>query len=155
MIGVVALVGIAAVWLTQRPVEAQTSEHVFWSVAGTGGKATFLNFEQPGLRIGDRLAARGPLFDASQTARVGRLYLDCVVMKQIIEDPVEGPRGLYWCTYVLKLSGGDLTIGGLDPRGNGVYTFAVLGGTGVYAGATGQATLTDSDVGTEFVIDLE
>jgi hypothetical protein len=35
-----------------------------------------------------------------------------------------------------------------------VYTFAVLGGTGVYAGATGDATLTDTFEGTEFVIDL-
>jgi RNA polymerase sigma factor (sigma-70 family) len=30
----------------------------------------------------------------------------------------------------------------------------MLGGTGVYAGASGEATLTDTDEGTEFVIDL-
>jgi hypothetical protein len=84
---------------------------------------------------------------------VGRLYLDCVIIKQITMDPVD-PQGLYWCTYLLKLGDGDLTIGGLDPRGNGVYTFAVLGGTGAHAGASGEATLTDSDVGTEFAIDL-
>jgi hypothetical protein len=29
-----------------------------------------------------------------------------------------------------RLVDGDLTIEGLDPRGPGVYTFAVLGGTG-------------------------
>src|SRR3990172_9298856 len=92
----IVLIGIAAVWLTQRPVGAQTSELVFWSVGGTGGKSTFVNVNQPGLRIGDRLAARGP----------------------------------------------------------GVSTFAVLGGTGAYAGASGEATLTDTDEGTEFVIDL-
>jgi hypothetical protein len=30
----------------------------------------------------------------------------------------------------------------------------MLGGIGVYAGASGEATLTDTDEGTEFVIDL-
>jgi hypothetical protein len=144
------LIGVAAVWLAQRPVGAQTSEHVLWS---GGGKVTFLNANQPGLRLGDRLAARGPLLDASQANEVGRLYLDCVVMNKI-EDPVEGPQGLYWCTYLLQLAGGDLTIAGRDAHGPGVSTFAVLGGTGAYADASGQATLTDTDAGTEFVIEL-
>ena len=153
MIVFIVLIGIAAVWLTQRPVGAQTSEHVFWTVEGRG-KSTFLNVNQPGLRLGDRLAARSPLLDASQTSQVGRAYLDCVIMDKIIEDPVEGPQGLYWCTYLLKLAGGDLMIAGRDARGPGVSTFAVLGGTGAYADASGEATLTDTFEGTEFVIDL-
>jgi hypothetical protein len=151
---IIVLIGVVPHWLTQRPVGAQTGELVFWTVAGTGGKVTFLNVNQPGLRIGDRLAARGPLLDASRTSEVGRHYLDCVIMNKITVDPAGGFRGLYWCTYLLKLDGGDLTIGGLDPRGPSVGAFAVLGGTGIYAGATGEATLTDTDEGTEFVIDL-
>jgi hypothetical protein len=154
MVVFIVLIGIVAVWLTQRPVGAQTNELVFWTVGGTGGKATFVNVNQPGLRIGDRLAARGPLLDASRTSEVGRHYLDCVIMNRITVDPVEEPHGLYWCTYLLKLDGGDLTISGLDPRGPSVGAFAVLGGTGAYAGASGEATLTDTDEGTEFVIDL-
>jgi hypothetical protein len=153
MVVFIVLIGVLAVWLTQRPVGAQTSELVFWTVGGTGGKVTFLNVNQPGLRIGDRLAARGPLLDASRTSEVGRHYLDCVVMNKIA-DPIEGPQGLYWCTYLLRLDGGNLTIGGLDPHGSGVSAFAVLGGTGAYADASGEATLTDTDEGTEFVIDL-
>lgn len=58
---------------------------------------------------------------------------------------------MYWCTYVLRLADGIRTIG-LDPRGPGVCTFAVLGGTRAYVGATGEATLTDSDAGTDLVI---
>ena len=154
MVVLIVLIGIATVWLTQRPVGAQTSELVFWSVGGTGGKATFVNVNQPGLRLGDRLAARGPLFDASQTDRVGRLHLDCIIMNKITEDTGEGFGGLYWCTYLLELAGGDLTIAGRDARGPGVSTFAVLGGTGAYADASGEATLTDTFEGTEFVIDL-
>jgi hypothetical protein len=133
-----------------RPA-GQTSEHVL-DGRRTGSRRP--NVNQPGLRLGDRLAARGPLLDASQASQVGRAYLECVIMNKITDDPVEGPGGLYWCTYVLQLADGDLTIGGLDPHGSGVYTFAVLGGTGAYAGASGEATLTDTDEGTEFVIDL-
>jgi hypothetical protein len=154
MVVFIVLLGVVAIWLTQRPVGAQTNELVVWTVAGTGGKSTFVNANQPGLRIGDRLAARGPLLDASQTSEVGRQYLDCVIMNKITVDPAGEPQGLYWCTYLLKLAGGDLTIAGLDARGPGVSTFAVLGGTGAYADASGQATLTDTDVSTEFVIDL-
>jgi len=152
VIASMVLIGIASVWLIQRPAEAQTGEHVFW--AGPGGKSAFLNVNQPGLGLGDRLAARGPLLDASQADRVGRRYLDCVVMNKITDDPGEAAGGLYWCTYLLKLADGDLTIAGRDPHGPSVSTFSVLGGTGAYADASGQATLTDSDVGTEFVIDL-
>jgi hypothetical protein len=152
MIVFIVLIGIAAIWLTQRPAGAQTDEvHVFWP---TPPKVTFLDFDRPGLRLGDGLAARGPLLDASQTTRVGRGYLECVVMNKITDDPVEGSGGLYWCTSVLKLADGDLTVGGLDPHGPGISTVAVLGGTGAYAGASGEATLTDGFAGTEFVIDL-
>ena len=64
------------------------------------------------------------------------------------------PSGLYRCSYLLHLANGDLNIEGLDPHGPGTYTFAVLGGHGTYADATGQATLTDSPDGTDMVIDL-
>jgi hypothetical protein len=39
-------------------------------------------------------------------------------------------------------------------NGPGVYVLAVLGGTGAYAGAIGDATLSDLAEGTDFVIDL-
>jgi hypothetical protein len=145
----IVLIGVAAVWLTQRPAGAQTVD-LFWPAPH---KVSFLDFEQPGLRLGDRLAARGPLLDGSRTSQAGHGYLDCVVMNRITDDP-EGPGGLYWCSAVLRLADGDLTIEGLDPHGPGVYTFAVVGGTGAYAEATGEATLTDASEGTEIVIDL-
>lgn len=152
LLAVIALVGIiAGVWLSQQPARAQTDVHV---LSQGPGKHTFLNFERPGLRLGDRLAARGTLLDAAGTSQVGRAYLDCVVMNKITDDPVEGPGGLYWCTYILRLADGDLTIEGLDPHGPGVYTFAVTGGTGAYAGTAGEATLTDGDDGTDIVVDL-
>jgi hypothetical protein len=148
----VAAVGIiAGVWLSQRPVQAQTAVHVFW---GPGGRGTTQDVNGDGLNIGDRVTGRGPLLDAAQANEVGRGFQDCVAMTRITDYPGEEPGGMYWCTYVLRLTDGDLTIKGLDPHGPGVYTFAVLGGTGTYAGAVGEATLTDGPSGTEFVVDL-
>ena len=70
---------------------------------------------------------------------MGRLHLDCVVINKITDDPVEGPGGLYWCTYLLKPAA---TSRSQDEThtGPGVSTFAVHAGTDAYADATGQAT---------------
>jgi hypothetical protein len=43
---------------------------------------------------------------------------------------------------------------GLDPRGAGASTFAVVGGTKAYRDALGDAVFTDSDAGTDIVITL-
>lgn len=92
-----------------------------------------------GLRLGDRVAARGALTDA-EGAVVGTSYGDCAVHRRIL-----GPEaGLWTCTYVLDLADGEIVLKGLDPRGPGAYEMAVLGGTGAYANASGDATFTDT-----------
>lgn len=92
-----------------------------------------------GLRLGDRVAGRGPLLDETQSERVGTGYVNCVVHKRIV-DP---DKGLWNCNYVLELAEGDIVLQGMDPRGPGEYEMAVLGGTGAYEGARGDATFTD------------
>jgi hypothetical protein len=112
-------------------------------------KARVVDPDHDGLRLADRIAARGRLKDSEGT-RVGMAYGDCLVQKHI-EDPA---TGLWNCTYVLDLADGDLMLQGLDPRGPGVYEIAVLGGTGAYANASGDATFTDTDEATDMVIRL-
>jgi hypothetical protein len=144
---VLALIVVGAV-LSSRPAGAQVDVHAF--LPADTFRHRFQDFGDDGLRLGDRLTGRGPLLDASQQSEVGVAYQDCVVMRRITDVP----SGLYRCTYELVLADGSIVVEGLDPHGPGVYTFAVLGGTGAYARATGDATLTDSSSGTEFVIDL-
>jgi hypothetical protein len=147
----VALVTIlGALMLLARPAGAQSEINVFLA---PGGRHTFQDVGEDGLRLGDRLTARFSLTDATGESTLGKGHLDCVVQRQIADGP-EGPSGLYRCSYLLRLADGDLIIEGLDPHGLGVYTMAVLGGTGAFAGATGDATLTDTPVTTEFVISL-
>ena len=102
-----------------------------------------------GLRLGDRAAARGRLVDANESERVGTAYFECLVQKRIVGFS----QGLFNCTYVLDLADGDIILKGLDPRGEGASEFAVLGGTGAYGTATGDATFTDTE-DTDIVIRL-
>jgi hypothetical protein len=103
------------------------------------GKLSVVDLGHNGLRLGDRISARSPLLDGSQSERVGTAYLQCLVHERII-DP---DKGLWNCNYVLELTDGDILLQGLDPRGPGEYEVAVIGGTGAYAGARGDATFTD------------
>jgi hypothetical protein len=103
-----------------------------------------------GLRLGDRLAFRGPLLNGSKSERVGTAYGECLVHRRIVNPGT----GLYNCTYVLELAEGDIMVKGLDPRGPSVAEFAVFGGTGAYAGASGEATFTDTDSDIEGETDM-
>ena len=77
------------------------------------------------------------------------MYFECTVMRRIgLEE------GLWRCSYLLRLAEGAIVLEGLDPRGMGASTFAVLGGTKAYRGASGDAVLTDSTEGTDIVITL-
>ena len=96
-------------------------------------------FIEASLQFGDRAIVRGPLLDDAQSDSVGTGYMQCLVHKRI----VGADRGLWNCNYVLELEDGDIVLQGLDPRGPGEYEVAVLGGTGAYAAARGDASFTD------------
>ena len=98
--------------------------------------------------FGDTLTVVSPLFDKSQTRRMGTAYGECVVAGRRL---LEGTP--YDCTYVLKLKRGTITTQGLDPHGVSDVFFAVTGGTGAYAEASGQAEYIDSSVN-EIIIRL-
>src|SRR5262245_3714671 len=145
------LVVFASLLLMAHDAGAQGHVHVFMQEASQ--RERFLDFDHDGLRQGDRLASRGPVLDGAQAEQVGSQTAECIVVSKITDGP-DGPGGTYRCRYLLRLQGGDVLLEGIDPHGPGVYTLAVIGGTGAYAGALGDATLTDSDEGTDFVINL-
>jgi hypothetical protein len=136
-IAVAMVVTVAAGVLLTSSARGQTVLHV---VVPQGDiRAAFVDVNHDGLRLGDRISARGPAVDESQTERLGTAYVQCLVHRRIIEPN----KGLWNCNYVLELADGDIVLQGLDPRGPGVYEMSVLGGTGAYAGASGDATFTD------------
>jgi hypothetical protein len=140
-------VAIAGTMLMSGSATGKTTLHF---MLPSSVKVRFLNFGRESLALGDRLAAKGPLMNADQSDRVGKAHLDCLVDRRISEPD----HGVYNCTYVLELDDGLIMLQGLDPHGPGSTQFAVTGGTGSYSDASGEATFTDSDAGTDVVIEL-
>lgn len=139
-------VGIAAAQSARGAAgSAQQTIHV---VVGPG-PSEFFDFGQDGFGLGDRLAAVSQLLD-EHGHRVGTSYLDCWVASPRLMD--QSPLD---CTYVLKLRGGDITIQGIDPHGLSDVFFSVTGGTGQFAGASGQAEHIDSATRTDIIITLD
>jgi len=114
-----------------------------------------LDFDGDGrIDMGDRVTGRAPVVDADTGEPLGRAFTDCVAMTPIV---VEQRKGTWVCTHVLSLADGHLNLQGEDPAGAGPNVLAVVGGTGLYRNARGQADqldATDPDR-TEFTIHLE
>jgi len=136
---------IAVVALGSDRASGQAEIHVF--VPSGGGGVVVGGY---GSELGDELVARGALVDPESGESAGTAYLECTVVRKIRSDD----QGLRRCSYHLKLADGGIVLQGLDPRGAGASTFAVLGGTKTYRGASGDAVFTDSDLGTDIVITL-
>ena len=128
----------------------QTVIHVS-TATGSGGAFAEIDVDRrPGFQFGDGVIARGPLVDPATGADAGSFYMECTVMRKIVSTTV----GLWRCSHHLRLGEGSLILQGLDPRGVGTATFAVLGGTKAYRGASGDAVFTDSADTTDIVITL-
>ena len=136
---------IAVVALGSERASGQAEIHVLIPVGGGGVVVGGYGFE-----LGDELVARGAIVDPVSGESAGTAYLECTVVRKIRSDE----QGLRLCNYHLKLADGGIVLQGIDPRGAGASTFAVLGGTKTYRGASGDAVFTDSDLGTDIVITL-
>lgn len=142
------LLGIAVVALGSDRASGQGDVHVLMP-AGEGRASTVDVVGGPGLSIGDGVVSRGPLVHAQSGEPAGSVYFECTVMRKISLE-----EGLWRCSYHLRLAEGAVVLQGLDPRGMGSSTFAVVGGTKAYRGAAGDAVFTDTTQGTDIVITL-
>ena len=136
---------IAVVALGSDRASGQAEIHLLIPAGGDGVVVGGTRVE-----VGDELVARGAIVDPARGESTGTAYLECTVVRKIRSDD----QGLRRCSYHLKLADGGIVLQGLDPRGAGASTFAVLGGTKTYRGASGDAVFTDSDLGTDIVITL-
>jgi hypothetical protein len=148
MVLLVSAATVGTVLFAAQAASGQTVIHVVISDSSLVVKTVDLGHD--GLRLGDRLAARATMLDESMSEELGTAYLECIVHRRIASDT----SGLYNCTYVLDFEDGQITLKGLDPRGVGDAEFAILGGTGAYSGASGDATFTDTPGQTDMMIRL-
>ena len=143
-------VGLGGVVRTGTAASAATSEITVVLPRDTLA-STELDFRGNGLTRGDRVVFRGPLYNLRKTRRVGRVAGECVVVTKRITRT----KGLWRCSYLLRLGGGDVIAEGLDPRGSGSSRFAVLGGTDVYRTVSGDAKFVDTANATVMHLRLE
>jgi allene oxide cyclase len=114
------------------PVQIHVIEHAI--------SDTLTDIGAAGDSSGDLLTFHNPVFDASDSTRVGRDQGDCI---RIV------PGRSWECRFVTRLAGGSLTVEGpfFDAHNS---VLAVTGGTGVYRNARGTMTLKSRAGGTEF-----
>lgn len=112
------------------------------------------DFDQDGvLDRGDGAVAEAPLRERRSGQRVGRSFIECTAMTAKVNAP--RGRGIWACSYVLRLADGQITLRGRDPAGLGSYRLAVTGGTAKYRDARGQAAMEDLPTRTEITVELE
>jgi hypothetical protein len=81
---ILSLIGAAIVagLFVVRPAAGETVIHVI--LPGDGVTYKFVDINHDGLRLGDRLAARGRLVDEDESERVGTAYFECLIQRRII-----------------------------------------------------------------------
>jgi len=147
--GVVVVVTAGAMVAAHAAAGNSGSSSIHVVLKAEGGHGQFLDFEHDGLNFGDRLVTRAVVADPDSGERVGTAYGDCVVV-----SPKIGADGMYWCRYVLDLSGGQITTEGLDPHGPSNVLFSITGGTKAYHAAAGHAEFVDSETQTDVYLEL-
>ena len=85
------------------------------------------------LSQGDRVTTRQTLFDASNK-RIGTLYTDCVNLGATASLF----KATLQCTATYRLGDGQIVIAGIAALRPGQHV-PIVGGTGAYRGATGEA----------------
>ena len=132
---------------------AQTADIVV-ETGGGSGPIGFLDLDHDGLiDIGERLSGRVPITDPATGQDAGSSLLDCVAQTRYVNAAAS--HGAWLCNIVLILADGTIHLQGKDPAGAGPYTFAVLGGTGAYSDARGQADAVDTLTSSTITVHLE
>lgn len=136
---VVALaLSAGALTITALSASAGPEEHLEF-VLRLAGENRMDNDGDSALSVGDTYVARNDVLDSKGEQSVGRLAIDCVIIAFPTEsDPTELSR----CHGALIQNDGKLMLSTVTTQGelnNQRIGLAVIGGTGRYRGATGEA----------------
>jgi allene oxide cyclase len=108
-------------------IEHEVSEH-------------FVDLGQSGLGPGDFFTFHNPIYNSTNTTRVGRDQGSCIRITRVLANN----RGSWECSWTTFLHDGTSTVTAESPfYDTGQGTGAITGGTGVYVGAGGTIDLTN------------
>ena len=147
----VVVMACAAALTTITPAAAHDLDTNRFQVALRSGAEHYEDVGRRGPSIGDYFVSRERVFHRGH--RVGRNNVHCDVTR------AGGGTFAFQCTGTLFLRGrGQIAMQGLftfSRRGpEGDATFAITGGTGWYAHASGTATIVERERGTRLRIDM-
>lgn len=136
----VVVVACGAAFTAITPAAAHDLDTDRFQVTLRGGAGHYEDVGRPGPSIGDYFVGREKVFHRGN--RVGRDNVHCDVTRAGAE------RFAFACTVTLFLRGrGQIALQGLFAYRRGVPggdpTLAITGGTGIYAHASGTATLVE------------
>jgi hypothetical protein len=103
-----------------------------------------LEYDRPGFdnkfEVGDSYSVASELRRPGESRRVGTTKTDCTSVEVI--GPAEAPENVRWrCVMTLKMALGTIRGAGVhDWRAQGTVRYAIVAGTGKYAGADGKIT---------------
>ena len=101
--------------------------------------------EGPSPSPGDQQVVAGTLWQG--TTQVGRFVFICEIV-------TGGPNANKECSATGRVPDGTFTLEGFSRRSDEVHTWAVVGGTGMYRSARGQAEIHDHGKTAEVTIEL-
>jgi hypothetical protein len=123
-----ALLAVLAVFVASAAASASSARALNFQVVVRNALLTYVDLGPPGDSVGDMLVKNSPLFNRSNTRRVGRGLISCVFVD------LQGPPR---CNSDVVLRRGTIALQGelRQPR----FVFAVTGGTGVFQNVRGEA----------------
>ena len=143
--GVLALVLAPAAALASTSSPSTSNSPVVIHVVEHAITDTVQEFHPGTMSLGDVLAWHNPVYNASNTRRVGMDNGFCI--RTVATGKTE-----WECTWTTLLAGGDLTVQGPYYDDGTDTTLAITGGTGRFTGAAGSMLLhaTGNPVGSDF-----
>ena len=133
-LGAVAIVTSGATFVLAEHASGPGRGHqrtVAFTVVERAESDTVIDNGTSGDSIGDVIAFGNPIYNASNTVRIGRNQGSCVRTN---------PGSSYECQWTLVLSKGTVVVQG-PFNDSSDSTMAITGGTGRYDGASGQMVL--------------
>ena len=123
-----ALLGVLGIGVASASSSAGSGRALNFQLVVRDAQLTYVDLGPGGPSVGDMLVKSSPLFNRSDTRRVGRAPISCVFV-----DVQRPPR----CNSDILLRRGTIALQGelRNPR----FVFAVTGGTGAFQNARGEA----------------
>jgi hypothetical protein len=123
-----ALLAVFVVGVASAGASARAASRLNFQVVVRDALLTYVDLGPPGNSVGDMLVKNSPMFNRSNTRRVGRGLISCVFVD------LQGPPR---CNSEAVFRRGTIALQGVlrQPR----FVFAVTGGTGVFQNVRGEA----------------